>query len=114
MSDFRVGSNLVSATFQALSSFRRLPPSDPFLLSSGRAVHGVGDGVVDVLHGIGGEEREVEGNGVLMPREGGKGREWVGCGPIVRWGRQGVAVQILPLRTFPETYHRQGLAFGMD
>ena len=73
MSDFRAGSNLVSATFQALSSFRRLPPSDHFLLSSGRAVHGVGDGVVDVLHRIGGEEREVEGKGVLMPCEVVKG-----------------------------------------
>ena len=60
MSDFRAGSNLVSATFQALSSFRHLPTSDHFLLSPGRAVHGVWDGVVDVLHGIGGEEREVE------------------------------------------------------
>ena len=69
MSDFRAGSNLVSATFQALSSFRRLPPSDHFLLSSGRAAHEVRDGMVDVLHGIGGEEREVEGKGVMMPRE---------------------------------------------
>ena len=47
MSDFRAGSNLVSTTFQTLSSFRRLPPSDHFLLSSGRAGHGVEDGVVD-------------------------------------------------------------------
>ena len=27
-----------------------------------------------VLHGIGGEEREVKGNRVLMPREEGEGR----------------------------------------
>ena len=64
MSDFRAGSNLVSATFQTLSSFKRLPPSDHFLLSSGRAGHEVWDGVADVLHGIGGEEREVEERGI--------------------------------------------------
>ena len=63
MSAFRAGSNLVSATFQTLSFFRRLPPSDHFLLSSGRAVHEVEDGVMEVLHRIGGEEREVEGRG---------------------------------------------------
>ena len=63
---------------------------------------------MDVLHGIGGEEREVEGNGVLMPREGGKGREWVGCGPIVRWGRQGVAVQIKGLPRSDEMNKGEG------
>ena len=75
MSDFRAGSNLVSATFQTLSSFRRLPPSDHFLLSSERVGHEVWDGVADVLHRIGGEEREVEGKGVLMPCEVVKGWE---------------------------------------
>ena len=58
MSDFRAGSNLVSATFQTLSFFRRLPPSDHFVLTSGRAVHGVGDGVME---------------GVSRDRWGGKG-----------------------------------------
>ena len=64
MSDFRAGSNLVSATFQTLSSFRHLPPSDHFLLSSGRVGHEVEGWVVDVFHGLG--------------RWGGKGsgREW--------------------------------------
>ena len=40
-------------------------------------------GVVDVLHRIGGEEREVEGKGVLMPCEVVKG--WVirsACGSV--------------------------------
>ena len=74
MSDFRAGSNLASTTFQTLSSFRRLPPSDHFLLSSGRAVHEVcGMGWRMALHRIGGEEKEVEGKGVLLPCEEVKG-----------------------------------------